>query len=144
MLTQLASSRHALHTLIVPPHLLLLQAATCDDGVKNGDETVRHSAACLLPSAACYIGKHTGPQWGGAPILFSACRSQDVDCGGQDCASNKCANGKACVAAGDCSSGVCSGGSCQVGGELVGLEVGLQYPFLSDRAEAHAVLLQRR
>ena len=99
-------------------------AATCSDGVKNGNETgidcgggtcpaCATGVACLVPSdcinKVCTLNVCAAAT---CSDLVQNGNETDVDCGGGTCAA--CANGKACRIGSDCASKVCSGGVCLV------------------------------
>jgi len=100
----------------------ICQAATCDDGVKNGGESdvdcggpdcggcdpgascggqddcasgVCQSGACAAPS--CSDGVENGQE-------------TDTDCGGPDCSA--CSTGQSCQKDGDCQSNICKNNTC--------------------------------
>ncbi len=99
-------------------------AATCKDGVKNGDETDSDCGGPACPkcdiqktckgASDCVSGVCTAFQCR-APTCSDAVQNAaetDVDCGGPTC--GKCDVGKKCGARGDCKSDVCTGGKCVV------------------------------
>ena len=102
--------------------------ATCDDKVRNGDETdVDCGGSCTTKcgnmkgcqkDADCQSGKcDTSVTPNVCKALPASCTDKkkngsetDIDCGGKDCSA--CADGKACLAKTDCKSGVCTSNTC--------------------------------
>lgn len=98
-------------------------AATCRNGVRDGDEPHTDCGGSCPPCAdgdPCRVGADClgGVCEGGlcrAPSCADGVRNgteTDVDCGG---ACPGCAGGRACRAAEDCTSGVCAEGTCAAG-----------------------------
>ncbi len=99
-------------------------APSCDDGVKNGDETGVDCGGSEC-AAACSIGDYceSNDDCESGFCLDSACAAPtcddeiknaeetDLDCGGPECPS--CGPGQVCDVARDCASGVCRGGACE-------------------------------
>ncbi len=113
---------------VCDPATDVCQAATCQDGVKNGSETDVDCGGAACPDcdpgevcgnpADCTSGVCSGnPLSCQAPTCMDAVKNggeTDVDCGGPTCAD--CGDGKVCTADDDCTSDVCSGNPpvCQV------------------------------
>jgi hypothetical protein len=98
--------------------------ATCNDGVRNGDETGIDCGiiACSKPCAAGQ-GCNTDADCDGGKCQASICQAQsctdglqnadetDIDCGGNHgCA--RCGVGRHCGATSDCDGGLCTSGQC--------------------------------
>lgn len=100
--------------------------STCENGVKDGDETDLNCGGAVCPrcrafwachvAADCLTNSCTGGLCDADPNI-SICADglhnydeTDLDCGGIKCA--PCAGGRACLANTDCANGSCSGGRC--------------------------------
>jgi hypothetical protein len=99
-----------------PPATDQPPAPTCNDGVKNGNETDVDCGGPSCPKCAngkaCAVATDcaSGVCTGGVCVAPPPACSDDV-CGAQhNCP--PCANGKTCSVGGDCASGHCAGGVC--------------------------------
>jgi hypothetical protein len=90
-------------------------AASCTDGILDGDETAKDCGGSCLPCAVgqpCLVQSDCDPGYCKAGVCAPPSCSDalkdgnesDVDCGGPMCP--KCAAGKTCLAPGDCQTGV--------------------------------------
>ena len=97
-------------------------AATCSDGIKNGNETGKDcGGSCLVcvDGDGCVTGTDCKSKvCSGGTCLAPTCDDKvkngdeaDIDCGGS--CPGKCDAGKGCGGAGDCKSARCMGGMCQ-------------------------------
>jgi hypothetical protein len=98
-------------------------AASCTDGIKNGNETDVDCGGGTCPKCATGKGCLAGADCVSGICSAGICQAPtcndgvkngtetDVDCGGGTCL--PCATGKQCLVATDCQSNVCLGGICQ-------------------------------